>query len=158
MFKILIKYVIIIKKIGDEMIIVDTNISEQNYRNLVEEQKVGNMIYQISDSYAPELDFINKKISIAYIDENKVNDYATIHGLDFSDGIVKSYYLIEDNKRSTHDGKYLEDPMGYYKEVIEAFEKLINSDISEFTSKALEVFKEIKNQVVMADNKKCNIK
>ena len=50
------------------MVVVDTNRPEMNYRNLVEEQEVGNVIYRISDSYAPMLGNINKRISITKFD------------------------------------------------------------------------------------------
>ncbi len=131
------------------MVVVDTNRPEENYRNLVEEQEVGSVIYRISDSYAPMLGNINKRISITTIDKNKINDYGTVHGIEFIDDEIRSYNLIEDKNRSTHGGEYLDDPMGYYQEVMGAFEDLMNSNNSEFTSKALEVLDEIKNYAVM---------
>lgn len=136
------------------MVIVDTERPEINFRNLVEEQRVGNIVYRISDSHAPILDNVCKRISITIIDENKVNDYGTIHGLDFSYGEIRSYYLIEDKKRSTHGGEYLDDPMGYYEEVMGAFDDLINSDKSEFTVKALTVLEEAKKYAVMVGSVK----
>lgn len=130
------------------MVVKDINKPEINFRLLVEEQKVGNIIYKISDSYAPEIGSVGKRISITTIDENKINDYGIIHGLDLSYGIIRSYYLIEDRNKSTHGGKYLEDPMEYYNEVIESFDTFVNSDNSEFISKALEVFNEFKNVLI----------
>lgn len=136
------------------MVIVDTERPEINFRNLVEEQRVGNIVYRISDSHASILDNVCKRICITIIDENKVNDYGTIHGLDFSYGKIRSYYLIEDKNGSTHGGEYLDDPMGYYEEVMGAFDDLINSDKSEFTFKALKVLDEAKKYAVMAGSVK----
>lgn len=139
------KYVIINKKLGDYVVIVDTNKPEINYRLLVEEQRVGNIVYHISDSYAPALDNIYKRISVGIINEDKVKDYQTVHGIDLRDGKISSYYLIEDKNKSSHGGEYLTCPTEYYDEVINAFLNLIDSGKSEFTNKALAVLEDAQN-------------
>lgn len=124
------------------MVIKD--IEKENFKLLVEEQRLGNIVYRISDSYAPSMDNIGKRICIEKINDQDVNAYAIILGLDLSYGNLKSYYLIEDKNRSTHGGDYLEDKFEYYDEVISYFEELKNSGQSEFTPKALKVLEEIK--------------
>lgn len=123
------------------MVIKD--IEKENFKLLVEEQRLGNIVYTISDSYAPLMDNIVKRIYIKKIDDQNANAYAIIHGLDLSYGNLKSYYLIEDKNRSTHGGNYLEDKFEYYDEVISYFEELKNSGQSEFTPKALKVLEEV---------------
>lgn len=123
------------------MVIKD--IEKENFKLLVEEQRLGNIVYRISDSYAPSMDNIGKRICIEKINDQDVNAYAIIHGLDLSYGNLKSYYLIEDKNRSTHGGDYLEDKFEYYDEVISYFEEFKNSGQSEFTPKALKVLEEI---------------
>lgn len=136
------------------MVIVDIEKPEKNFRSLVENQIVKDIMYVICDNHAPTLDAVYKRIEIAYIDNQKINDYKTIHGIDFSDMGLRSYCLYEDKKGSSHGGEYLDDEMGYYQEVIEAFENLINSGNSEFTFKALKALDEVKDYAVMVGSGK----
>ena len=148
------KYVIIDKKLGDYMVIVDIERPEENFRSLVESQRVGNVVYEICDNYAPALDAVFKRIDVGYINEENVNDYKTVHGLDLSDTGLKSYYLYEDKKDSCHGSGYLDDPMEYYEEVMNAFEELKNSKLSELTPKALGVIEEMKKYAEALGNGK----
>lgn len=52
------------------------------------------------------------------------------------------------NKPEINFRLLVEDPMEYYNEVIESFDTFVNSDNSEFISKALEVFNEFKNVLI----------
>lgn len=125
------------------MVIKDIEIPEENIRLLIEEQRVGNILYIISDSYFPILDNVCYRISVSRINENDFYNYEEKHGLDLSASGLRSYYIFNTKTRSSHNAKYLENT-SYYDEVINAFEELINSGNSEFTPKALEVYKKIK--------------
>lgn len=136
------------------MVIVDIERPEKNFRSLIERQRVGNVVYEVCDNYAPTLDSVFKRIYIGYINEKNENDYKTIHGLDLSDMGLRSYFLYEDKKRSSHGGEYLDDPMEYYEEVMEAFESFVKSELSDFTPKALGVINEVKQYATTMGNGK----
>lgn len=120
------------------------NIKRENLKLLIEEQRVDDLIYRISDSYAPSVDSIGKRICIKKINESDEKNYAIIHGLDLSYGDLKSYYLIEDKNKSSHGGYFLDNKMEYYEEIISSFEELIESGKSEFSDEALKVLEEVK--------------
>lgn len=124
------------------MVIKNINRPDKNFRLLIEEQRVENKRYRISDSYAPNLENIGKRITISEIDENSFDEYKKIKGLDLRDGKIQSFWLIDDKNRSTHAGEFLEDELGYYEEIIDGFKDLINSGKSEFTGDAIKVLSE----------------
>ena len=119
-------------------------IERENFKLLVEEQRLGNIVYRISDSYAPLMDNIGMRVCIKKINEKDEKIYDEIHGLDLSYGDLRSYYLLEDKNNSSHGGDYLDNKFGYYEEIISYFEELKKSGKSEFTPKALKVLEEIK--------------
>lgn len=129
------------------MVIKDIERPKENFKLLIEQQRVDDRLYEISDSYAPSLGSVGIRISVSVIDEEKERDYRTVHGLDFRDGEINSYYLISDKNDSCHGSAYLNDPMAYYEEVMNAFDYLVNSGISEFTAKALAVVDKIRENV-----------
>lgn len=126
------------------MVIKDIDKPRKNFRLLVEEQRVGDILYRISDSYAPALGNICSRVSISKINEEDSYNYEETHGLDLSEGQPKSYFIFQDKNRSSHGGAYLDDNLGYYEEIINAFEELINTGKSEFTSKALKVLNNVR--------------
>ena len=125
------------------MIIKD--ISDNENRILKEEQIVDNQRFSISDMYVPSVGLIDKRITVSTIDESSFEHYEEIHGLKLIDGKIRSIYLVDDKNKSTHDSYFLEDDLAYYDEVISSFQKLINSNNSEFSLKAVDIFNEIKN-------------
>ena len=125
------------------MIIKDIN--DNGNRVLKEEQIVGNKRFSISDMYVPSVGLIDKRISVSTIEESSFEHYEENHGLKLIDGKIRSIYLVDDKNKSTHDNYFLEDELAYYDEVISSFEELINSNNSEFTSKSIDIFNEIKN-------------
>lgn len=124
------------------MVIKNINRPDKSFKLLVEEQLVENKRYSVSDSYAPSLENIGKRITISEIDENSFDEYEKINGLDLRDGKIRSYWVIDDKNRSTHGGEFLEDELGYYEEIIDGFKALIDSGKSEFTSDAINVIEE----------------
>ncbi len=128
------------------MVIKDIDRPKENFRLLVEEQRVGDILYRISDSYAPALGNIGSRVSISKINEEDSYNHEETHGLDLSEGKLQSYFIFQNKNRSSHDGAYLDDPMYYYEEVMNAFDYLVNSDISEFTSKALDVVDKVREK------------
>ena len=139
------------------MVIKDIERPDKDFKLLIEEQRVKNILYIISYSYAPALGNIGSRVSVSKINEDSFDNYEEIHGLDFSDGKLKSYYLIADKNSSSHESSYLNDDLEYYDEVIGAFDELINSGDSEFTFKALKVLEEVKNQVIRIGSAKNGI-
>lgn len=127
------------------MVIKDIDRPDKNFKLLIEEQRVGDILYSIEFVYAPSIESHSSRISIAKIDENSFIQYRTDHGLNLEDGKISSYYIVSDKKRSSHDSKYLEDSMGYYDEVMSSFDELISSGKSEFTPKALIILNDVKN-------------
>lgn len=125
------------------LVIKDTERPEQNYRLLIEEQIVDNKNFRISYARAPIMES-SIRISISTINENGIPCYKEIHGLELSEEKLRSYYLYMNEKESSLGGDYLDDDFGYYDEVMNAFDNLINSGLSEFTSKALNIFNEVK--------------
>lgn len=126
------------------MVIKDIDMPIKNFKLLVEEQRVGDILYRISDSYAPTLGNVCSRVSISKINEEDSYNYEETHGLDLSEGKLQSYFIFQDKNRSSHDGAYLDDNFGYYQEIINAFEELINTGKSEFTNKALAVFDNVR--------------
>ena len=127
------------------MIIKDIDDKKRNFRLLIEEQKIGNVVYRISDAYAPSLGNVSSRVSVSKINEEDDYNHEETHGLDFSEGELQSYFLIDDKNRSTVTSYFLDNPDGYYDEVFSKFEELVNSGMSEFTTKALDVLYKIKS-------------
>ena len=74
------KYVIIIKKLGECMIIKDIDDKKRNFRLLIEEQKIGNVVYRISDAYAPSLGNVSSRVSVSKINEEDDYNHEETHG------------------------------------------------------------------------------
>lgn len=144
-------------KLGDKMVIKDIDIPDENFKLLIEEQIIGNTKYRISDSYAPSLDSVESSISISYIDSKKIRDYEKVYGIYFSDDDIHSYYFICDKKGSSHDIYIPKDRLEYYNQIIEQFNKLIDSDKCEFTKKALELYDNLVNNKKMNSGGKVGI-
>lgn len=145
MFKIMSNYVIIIMKLGDYVVV--ENINEENFKLLVERQIIKNKKYEISYCYAPALGNFPKRITVSNINENDSISHEKIYGLDLINGDVKSLYLLDDAKGSTQNAFYTDDNLEYADYVIDAFNELINSNLSEFTPSAINILKEIENCV-----------
>lgn len=125
----------------------DIDDQKRNFKLLVEEQKIDNVVYRISDAYAPDLGNVSSRISVSTINENDDHNYKETHGLDFSEEGLQSYFLMDNKNRSTVTSYFLDNPNGYYDEVVSKFEELVNSGMSEFTTKALDVLNKIKSYV-----------
>lgn len=127
------------------MVIRDIQKEDGSFKLLVEEQTHENLLYRISDSYAPAMDVDSKKISISYINENNFKNYAEEYCIIISHGELKLTHLFHDKKRSTHFSEFLSDDNDYYfKMIINNFETFINSTSSEFTDKAKKIYEEVK--------------
>lgn len=132
-------------KLGDYVVI--ENINKENFKLLVERQIIKNRKYEISYCYAPDLGNFPKRIIVSNINENDPINHEEIYGLDLINGDVKSLYLLDDEKGSTQNAFYTDDNLEYADYVIDAFNELICSNLSEFTPSAMSILKEIEKNV-----------
>lgn len=132
-------------KLGDYVVI--ENINKENFKLLVERQIIKNRKYEISYCYAPALGNFPKRIIVSNINENDPINHEEIYGLDLINGDVKSLYLLDDEKGSTQNAFYTDDNLEYADYVIDAFNELISSNLSEFTPSAMSILKEIEKNV-----------
>ena len=132
-------------KLGDYVVI--ENVNKENFKLLVERQIIKNRKYEISYCYAPALGNFPKRIIVSNINENDPINHEEIYGLDLINGDVKSLYLLDDEKGSTQNAFYTDDNLEYADYVIDAFNELISSNLSEFTPSAMSILKEIEKNV-----------
>lgn len=132
-------------KLGDYVVI--ENVNKENFKLLVERQIIKNRKYEISYCYAPALGNFPKRIIVSNINENDPTNHEEIYGLDLINGDVKSLYLLDDEKGSTQNAFYTDDNLEYADYVIDAFNELISSNLSEFTPSAMSILKEIEKNV-----------
>ena len=123
------------------------NVNKENFKLLVERQIIKNRKYEISYCYAPALGNFPKRIIVSNINENDPTNHEEIYGLDLINGDVKSLYLLDDEKGSTQNAFYTDDNLEYADYVIDAFNELISSNLSEFTPSAMSILKEIEKNV-----------
>lgn len=142
------------------MVIKNINMPEQDFRQLMEEQMLGNIKYKIYYSYAPKLGFVSTKIGVSIINENDANlPYEKEKGLTFSDDKLCSYDIEHDKKGSSTMGNFTSEPLKYYDYIISLFDELISSNNCEFTKDALEIYDNVKNTKINTNgDKACNIK
>ena len=138
------------------MIVMDIKDKSKELELFIERQIIGNRIYRIERAYAPKtgIDPTNVRITITTINESAdPKHYSEVHGLEYCDGNIRSFYHFDDKKGSTHDAAYLDDSMEYYDEIISDFNKLLDSGELSFSPKALIIFSDVKK----AAEKKRNI-
>ena len=124
------------------MVIKDIVDHNRNIELFIDEQLVDNKRYRVSKAFSPRLEPPVPAIRITVSTINELadyNHYEEVHGFDFIEGTVRSFYLYDDIKRSTHENKYLDDKMGYYEEVMQAFDGLIESGKSDLSEKSLNI-------------------
>ena len=127
------------------MIVKDIDDSKRNFRLLIEEQMYKGKKYTISNSYAPIMDVMDKSLSISTFDDNSINEYETRKSLKMYKGKISSTICTDNRQRSTTSARFTDGPLDLYDDIIEAFDELIESGVSEFSDKALQVFEEFKN-------------